>query len=143
MTGSTEKVSNWHGVTVGEKFSKYNFGGEEYEVVDLPGLYSLESYSNEERIAKDFLLKNKDALIVNICDANNLRRNLKLTLELLSLNFNVLVVINMSTECQLFDYVKLELLLGVKVIEVDARKKRSVSGLKNEIENFYRQEKMQ
>lgn len=143
MTGSTEKVSNWHGVTVGEKCSKYKFGGEEYEVVDLPGMYSLESYSNEERIAKDFLLKNKDALIINICDANNLRRNLKLTLELLKLNLNVLVVINMSAECQLFDYVKLTKLLGVKIIEIDARKKRSIVGLKNEIKDFYRQEKTQ
>ena len=62
MTGSTEKVSNWHGVTVGEKISKYKFCGAEYEVVDLPGMYSLESYSNEEKITKDFLLKNKDFL---------------------------------------------------------------------------------
>ncbi len=143
MTGSTEKVSNWHGVTVGEKISKYKFCGAEYEVVDLPGIYSLESYSNEEKITKDFLLKNKDALVINICDANNLKRNLKLTFELLKLNLNVVVVINMSTECRLFNYKKLAEMLGVKIIEIDARKKHSINGVKKEIEYFYKIEKTQ
>ena len=130
LTKSNEKTSNWHGVTVGEKSKCYKFKGSEFKVTDLPGLYSIEGYSNEEKIASNFLMKHKDDLIVNICDANNLKRNLKLTQELLKHNFKVVLAINMASELKNLDYKKLGNMLGVPTIEIDARKTKSVNILK-------------
>lgn len=94
LTRSNEKVSNWHGVTVDIKSKKYSYENETYEVFDIPGIYSLDGYSNEEKIATEFLEKNKDALIINICDANNLKRGLILTKQLFESGYNVFVLIN-------------------------------------------------
>ena len=129
MTNSNEKASNWHGVTVGTISKKYKFENEEFNVTDVPGMYSLDGFSNEEKIASDFLKKNKDSIVVNICDANNLERNLILTSELLAFGFKIIVAVNMFGEVK-HDYKKLAKLLGVSLVEIDARKKSSVNELK-------------
>ncbi len=129
MTNSNQKASNWHGVTVGTISKKYKFENEEFEVTDVPGMYSLEGFSNEEKIASDYLKKNKDSIIVNICDANNLERNLILTSELLNFGFKMIVAVNMCEEVK-HDYKKLAKILGVSLVEIDARKKNSVDELK-------------
>lgn len=143
LTRSNEKVSNWHGVTVGEKTKKYQYNNEEYSVTDLPGMYSLEGYSNEEKIASQYIKKNKNKLIVNICDANNLERNLRLTTELVNLGCELIVVVNMCKECHNFDYKKLSECLGVFIVEIDARKQDSVRQLQRIIERFFQNKKTQ
>lgn len=143
LTKSHEKASNWHGVTVGVKSKKYFFKNEEFLVTDLPGLYSLNGFSNEEKIASDYLLNHKDALIVNICDANNLERNFKLTHELLKLRLNILIAVNMCNEVKLFDYDKMQEELDVKIIEIDARKFKDINKLKSAIFNIFYSEKSQ
>lgn len=130
LTNSNEKASNWHGVTVSEKIKSYKFRDEVFEVTDLPGMYSLNGYSNEEKVACKFLEKHKDDLVVNICDANNLKRNLNLSKALIDAGYRVILAINMSNEVEV-DSKKISKSLGVKVINIDARKKASVDKLKD------------
>lgn len=94
ITKSDEHTGNWHGVTVEAKSKKINFFGREMEVVDLPGLYSLNTYSYEEQVAKDLLLKNQNAKILYIVDANEIERNLYLFMQLKSYNFQIKILIN-------------------------------------------------
>lgn len=130
MTRSNEKTSNWHGVTVAEKSKKFKFQNREYLLTDLPGLYSVEGYSNEEKIASKYLKQHKDDLVINICDANNLKRNLRLTLELMKMGLKIVLAINMASEVNYINYKKLGEVLNVPVIEIDARKTKSVNSLK-------------
>ena len=94
LTKSNEKASNWHGVTVGIKSKEVEVGGEKFEVVDLPGLYSLEGKIAEEKIACDFLNKNKEQIIFNICDSNNFKRNLMLTIDLITKGYRIIIILN-------------------------------------------------
>lgn len=137
LTKSNDKASNWHGVTVGVKEKDFRYHGEEFKAVDLPGLYSLEGYSNEEKIACDYLKKNKDNLIVNICDANNLKRNMILTKQLLDNSYNVILAVNMINEQKGMDLKKLSEVLSVPIVGIDARKNKSVEDLKNAILSYY------
>ncbi len=129
LTKSNEHVGNWHGVTVGEKSKKFKFSGREFELVDLPGLYSLETYSEEEEIAKQCLERHQSSVVVNICDANHLERNLLLTLELEKMGIRPIVVVNMSNERKNIDYDKLSRELGTVVLPIDARKKKSAQSI--------------
>lgn len=143
LTKSTEKASNWHGVTVEAKIKRYKYKGKEVSVADVPGMYSLFGFSNEEKIASEYLKAHKNNLIVNICDANNLKRNIFLTLELVNSGYNVIVAVNMCNEVKLYDYDKLSKALGVKFVEIDARKHKSVDKLKYEIFKYYSLQKVQ
>lgn len=136
LTGSNEKASNWHGVTVGEKTKNVKFKTDEFLITDLPGIYSLNSYSAEEKISAEYLEKHKDDLVINICDANNLKRNLKLTTELLERNHKVIVVVNMANEIIPCDYEKLSSEVGCEIIPIDARKKKIKSQIFNLIRNY-------
>ena len=80
ITKSDEHVGNWHGVTVDGKSKKFKFNSKEYVMTDLPGTYSLTTLSFEEQVTVDALLENKEDVVVNICDINNLERNLYLVL---------------------------------------------------------------
>ena len=138
LTCSNEHVGNWHGVTVEEKAKTIHFKEQEIEVVDLPGIYSLSRLSFEEKVATDYLLSHQTDLVVNICDYNNLQRNLYLTLGLLELGLNVIVVVNQIEKRRVskISLVKLEEKLGVKVLPVDVADKQSVQQLKTELVNF-------
>lgn len=132
LTGASEHVGNWHGVTVDVKERTF-LSVKNVVLVDLPGLYSLDAFSPEEKISADFLKQNKNSLVINICDANNLSRNLYLTMQLLERGLNVCLAINMAKElkggAKIFE--KIESVLGVKVFPIDARKKRSCKKLVN------------
>ena len=132
LTGASEHVGNWHGVTVDVKERTF-LSVKNVVLVDLPGLYSLDAFSPEEKISADFLKQNKNSLVINICDANNLSRNLYLTMQLLERGLNVCLAINMAKElkggAKIFE--KIERVLGVKVFPIDARKKRSCKNLVN------------
>ena len=98
ITHSLEHVGNWHGVTVSEVSKTILFDHHTVHMVDLPGLYSLSVYSYEESISRDRILQKNSDLVVNICEVNNLARNLYLTLQLLELDIPMVLVINMMDE---------------------------------------------
>lgn len=93
LTKSNEHVGNWHGVTVSEKIKECKIDDDKVLIVDLPGLYSLTPLSFEEEVAADFIYEHNDK-IINICDINNLKRNLYLTLQLLEANKRVILFVN-------------------------------------------------
>lgn len=95
LTGSNQHVGNWPGKTVAKKEGIFYADDCEVTVVDLPGAYSLAAYSPEEVIAREFLLQQRPALVVNVVDAANLERNLYLTVQLLEMGTPLLVVLNM------------------------------------------------
>ena len=133
LTKSNEHIGNWHGVTVEEKRKKFNAGGEDFELVDLPGIYSLTALSFEEQVAVDYILKGSDKLMINICDLNNLQRNLYLTLGLLELGANILLAINTMGSKKPFnevDVYKLKEKLGVEVFLFNASSKKDIAELK-------------
>lgn len=138
LTGAHEHVGNWHGVTVEEKARRYKYRESEIEIVDLPGIYSLSNLSFEEGVAIDYILREPERLIVNICDASNLQRNLYLTLGLMELGANVILVVNQIDKVPIckIDYAALEGVLGIPVIAIDAGKKQSLDKLNEAILNF-------
>ncbi len=130
VTGSTQHVGNWPGVTVEKKEGVYK-KNKEIKVTDLPGIYSLSPYSAEEIVARDFLIKEKPDVVVNIVDGTNIERNLYLTLQIIETNVPMVIALNMMDEVEARgDIIKIEKLsniLGVPVIPVVAR---SGKGLK-------------
>ena len=99
IANTNEHVGNWHGVTVEckEKLLK-DESGNKFVLVDVPGTYSLTAYSFEEAVTRDYIFKNKNECFINICDANNIERNLYLTLELLELGIKPILCLNMAKE---------------------------------------------
>src|SRR5574344_887089 len=99
IANAEEHVGNWHGVTVEYKEKKLKSKmGEHFVLTDLPGTYSLTAFSFEEAVTRDYVLKHKNCNIINICDANNLERNLLLSLELIELGLNPIICINMAND---------------------------------------------
>ena len=135
LTSSHEHVGNWHGVTVEEKGKKYKYKDEEINIVDLPGIYSLTSLSYEEEVACNYILNHKDRLIVNICDASNLQRNLYLTLGLMELGCRIILVINQIDKrpiCKI-NFLELEKILNLRVVYVNADNKKSAEKINQAI----------
>ena len=132
ITKQNEHVGNWHGVTVEHKQKNIIFDGETLSIVDLPGVYSLNSYSFEEEVTNNFL-KNNNCLILNVCDANNIKRNLYLTLSLIASGFKPVLVVNMANELKktgtVINTSKLEKILGTKVFLINANSKKEVKNL--------------
>ncbi|GHT36755.1 ferrous iron transport protein B [Planctomycetales bacterium] len=120
LTGLHQAVGNYPGVTVTKKSGHYHDGDRRIEVVDLPGTYSLTSYSQEERVTRDFLLLERPEVVVLIIDAANLRRSLYLAFQLRELQMPLVVCLNMMDIAERsgiqVDVSKLELFLGVPVI---------------------------
>lgn len=122
LTGANQYVGNWPGVTVDQVTGR--IAGKDWNVVDLPGLYSLSPYSAEEIVSRNFLLSDDYDVIVNILDATHLERSLSLTLELLPLGRPMIVVLNMMDLTEglhlHIDIKALEKALGVKVVPISA-----------------------
>lgn len=129
LTRSGEHVGNWHGVTVEEKSKIVKHKDKALKIVDLPGLYSLTVYSPDEAVSRDRVLNEKEYVAVNVCDANNLARNLFLTLQLMEAGANVIVAANMTDELNAKGmYLDEKLLgerLGAPVISISAKKGKS------------------
>ena len=100
LTRSFEHIGNWHGVTVSAVEKRMLYKGSELVIEDLPGIYSLTPYTGEERIARDYILKQAPDGIINIVDATNIERNLYLTLQILELGIPVVIALNMMDELQ-------------------------------------------
>lgn len=126
LTGSHQHVGNWPGVTVEHKEGTVRRNGQSFRVIDLPGIYSLSTFSQEETIARDFLLNEPIDAIINIVDASNLERNLYLTTQLLELGLPVIVALNMIDVAegmgQKLDLKKLARLMGVEIVPTVAAK---------------------
>lgn len=131
LTGSNQHVGNFPGVTVDQKIGVIR--GTEHQVVDLPGIYSIRPYSEEEVVTRDFILKQKPDAIINIVDATNLERNLYLTLQLLALRVPTVIALNMMDELRgnggSVDVQKFSELIGVPVVPISAVKHEGVSEL--------------
>ncbi len=127
LTNLSEHVGNWHGVTVDNKEYSFLFNGEKLTIVDLPGTYSLNSFSFEEEVTQKYLLLN-NTIVFNIVDGNNLKRNLYLTFDLLEKGINPILIINYKNELQkngIAIYTKkLEEELKIKVFLINAKNKR-------------------
>ncbi len=98
LTGATQKVGNYPGVTVEKIVGHYVYEGKTYQVVDLPGVYSMSAYSPEEHLTREFLSQSKPNVVINVIDASNLERNLCFTVQLLELGLPVIIALNMSDE---------------------------------------------
>lgn len=139
LTGARQRVGNWPGVTVERKTGTCRFGGIDYEVIDLPGTYSLdvtgEDISLDEKIARDFVHAAEADLIVNIVDASNPERNLYLTAQLLEMRKPLVVALNMIDVAESFemeiDVEKLAQYLGCPVVPVVAVDNQSIDKLKH------------
>ncbi|MBP2172047.1 ferrous iron transport protein B [Methanococcus voltae] len=100
LTGMRQKVGNWTGVTVEKVEGHYTYNNKEFSLVDLPGIYSLMSNSIDQKIAREFIVENKDATFVNIIDTPNLNRNLYLTLQLIELGVVPIICLNLIDEAE-------------------------------------------
>jgi ferrous iron transport protein B len=125
LTGARQHVGNYPGVTVEKKEGRCISGPHEFHVVDLPGTYSLSAYSLEEVVARDFIVTEQPAMIVNIVDASNLERNLYLTLQFMEMGLGVCIALNMMDAAGKrgieINIEKLSSLLGVPVVPMVAR----------------------
>jgi ferrous iron transport protein B len=123
LTGSNQYVGNWPGVTVDKK---EGFLDNDIKIIDLPGIYAMDTFSNEEKVSKEFLETGNVDLILNIVDASNLARNLYLTTQLKQFNKPIILALNMIDICEAkgieIDYKKLSEELNVEVIPIIAGK---------------------
>ncbi len=136
LTGSSQAVGNWPGVTVEKKTGKICFLGNDIELVDLPGTYSLSAYSDEEVISRNYLVKKKPDVVINVVDATALEHSLFLTLQLVELGLPMVIALNMSDEAMKagikIDTQKLSKVLGVPVVPTVGTSSRQ--GLKELLE---------
>ena len=135
LTGSNQHVGNFPGVTVDQKMGEIR-GEKDCSVVDLPGIYSLRPYTQEEIVSRDFILNEKPDGIINIVDATNIERNLYLTLQLLELRVPMVLALNMMDEVRAnggaIDVKKMSAALGIPVVPITAAKGEGVSELLNQ-----------
>lgn len=126
-TGANLKVANWPGVTVEKKEGKTVYQGQEFKLIDLPGIYSLTSYTMEEKVSRECIMSDEIDIIVNVVDASSLERNLYLTLQLIELGKPVVLALNMMDIVEErgmeIDLHRLPEMLGLPAIPVSARKK--------------------
>ncbi len=144
LTGLKQHTGNWTGKTVDNAYGYYGYCDKNYKVYDLPGTYSLISHSKEEEHARDFIcLEHYDVMVV-VCDALCLERNLNLVLQILEITNNVIVCVNLLDEAQKkgiqIDLKKLEKILGIPVIGTCARNKIGINELVQMIEQYQSQE---
>ncbi|MDO4265106.1 MAG: ferrous iron transport protein B [Eubacteriales bacterium] len=141
LTGANQYVGNWPGVTVEKKSGKVkqSGSGEEIEVVDLPGIYSLSPYTLEEVVSRDYILKDKPDVIMDLVDATNIERNLYLTTQLIETGIPVVIALNMTDLLEKngikIDAKQLSGELGCPVVEISALKK---IGLKEVVDQAVR-----
>lgn len=137
LTGGHAHVGNWPGVTVEKKDGRMFYKDYEFIITDLPGTYSLTSYSIDERIARDFIVRGNPDVVITVIDATNIERNLYLAISLLELGANVVVDLNMSDIIQRknikIDTKEMEKILGVPVVLTSAVKEEGLEELKEAV----------
>lgn len=144
LTGAKQRVGNWPGVTVEQKMGIFDYQNIQYDIIDLPGTYSIEtdpmSVSQDELITREFVLAQSDSVIINIIDATNLQRSLYLTFQLIDLQLPMILVLNMidavETMGEIINIDKLSQLLGCPIVAVSATKKIGLNLLYQQIEKI-------
>jgi ferrous iron transport protein B len=133
LTGARQHVGNYPGVTVEKKVGTYRLNGYRFDIVDLPGTYSLTAYSLEEVVARDFLADEKPEVVINILDASNLERNLYLTLQFIEMGLPVCIALNMMDVAHTrgieIDVEALARALNVPIIPIIARSGKGIQEL--------------
>ena len=146
ISNSRLKVGNFSGVTVEKKEVIFKYKDYNIKIIDLPGSYSLENYSLEEKVVKNFLNQNEYDIILNVIDSTNLQRNLLLTSELLDLNKKMVIALNMSDEAKkeniLINNEKLSSLLNTPCIKTSATKKDGLKELLDQIIKTFKEDKI-
>lgn len=129
-TNSQEHVGNYSGVTVDAKKSVVQYKGVELEITDLPGTYSLTTFTPEEKYVRDFLIHQKPDVVVNVVDASNLERNLYLTTQLIEMGVNVILVLNMYDELlargDVFKHADLAAMTGMMMVPAISKKGKGI-----------------
>ena len=132
LTGSNQHVGNFPGVTVDQKIGSI-IGAKNASVVDLPGIYSLRPYTQEEIVTRDFIINEKPDGIINIVDATNIERNLYLSLQLLEMHIPMVIALNMMDEVRnnggTINIQRISEMLGVPVVPISAAKNEGISEL--------------
>jgi ferrous iron transport protein B len=140
-SGSKEKVGNYAGVTVDSKEATYKQSGYTFSIVDLPGTYSIKSYSPEEIYLRNYIFDNKPDIVVNVVDASNLERNLYLTTQLIDMGVQVVIALNMFDELEkkgdVLDHPSLGKLLGVPVVPTVSSRGKGIKELFDKIIEVY------
>jgi len=137
LTGAKQYVGNWPGVTVERMEGIFSHQNTNVQVIDLPGIYSFSAYSLDEKVSREFILKDKPDLVVNIIDATNLERNLYLTAQLLEMRIPLVVALNMMDVAEQkkirIEVEHLAIHLDCPVIPIVAAKKKGIDALKDTI----------
>ncbi len=135
LTGTNQKIGNWPGVTIERKVGTIKNLG--YELVDLPGIYSLSPYTVEEEVSRKFILEEKPDMIINIVDSTSIERSLYLTTQLMELDTKVIIALNMADRLEKkgihIDTEKLSKELGTDVVVISALKQTGIEELKDVI----------
>ena len=141
LSGSSEHVGNYSGVTVSAKTGHFNYNGYHFNITDLPGTYSLSAYTPEERYVREHIFEKMPDVIINPVVASNLERNLYLTTELIDLNPRMVVALNMYDELQAsgaeLDYKRLEGMIGVPMVPTVAKNKTGLDTLLNTVIDIF------
>lgn len=134
LTGSKQHTGNWTGKTVDIAKSNYIFNDTNFEIVDLPGAYSLFNSSPEEKITEEYLIKEQPDLVIAVCDASGMEKSLNIVLQTLEICPNVILCVNLMDEAQKkginVDIKGLETILGINVIGINAHSKNDIVLLK-------------
>ena len=139
--GTHEHVGNYSGVTVGAKKSRFEYGGYKFNIVDLPGTYSLSAYTPEELYVRRYLKDEIPDVIINVVDASNLERNLFLTTELIDMDRSMVIALNMFDELKRsgseFDYAMLGNMIGVPIVPTVSKSGEGVNQLFDKVIEVY------
>ena len=139
LTGLHQHTGNWPGKTVSNASGTFSYNKVDYKIYDLPGTYSLISHSEEEEVARDFICFDKYDLVIVVCDAVCLERNLNLVLQTLEITNKVIVCVNLMDEASKkqikIDLDKLSNILGVPVVGTSARNKNGVNNLLEKLDS--------
>ncbi|MDR1459468.1 MAG: ferrous iron transport protein B [Bacteroidales bacterium] len=140
-SGRKERVGNYSGVTVEEKKGVFDAEGYHFNIVDLPGTYSLTAYSPEERYVRNHIVTEKPDIIINVVDTSNLERNLYLTTQLIDMNVRMVIALNMYDELKengdVLDYKTFEKLIGVPVVPTVSTKRTGIDELFRTVIKLY------
>ncbi|NLB64409.1 MAG: Fe(2+) transporter permease subunit FeoB [Fibrobacter sp.] len=140
LTGSNQKVGNWPGVTVDKKIGTIFTDNQKITVVDLPGIYSLNAWSEDERVARDYLLANEASLVVQVVDSTNLERNLYLSKQLQEMGVPLLLVLNMQDlavkQGLRISAARLSKALDLPVVSISALAKNAKAKIITAVEKF-------
>ncbi|MCF8232953.1 MAG: 50S ribosome-binding GTPase, partial [Bacteroidales bacterium] len=133
ISGMSEKVGNYGGVTVDVKKARFHLDGYDFNIIDLPGTYSITAYSPEELFVREYILEQQPDIVINVVDSSNLERNLYLTTQLIDMDIKVVVALNMYDEFRKkgdeLNYEKLGQMLGIPFIPTVGNRKVGINTL--------------